>query len=371
MNTHRPVALVLAPSRQAISGVTTHLNLLLACGLGDDYALIHFQVGSEGRDESALGRWWRLVWSPLLLLLRIALSGADIVHINTSLNRRAWWRDLAYLAAAKLAGARVVYQVHGGDLPPRFAAANHLPAAALRAALTLPDAVVVLASSEYSAYRRFVPRQRVLTVPNGIDLAPFRPWFRPYDATPAPLKLLYVGRLSAEKGLPETLEGLAAARRRGVAATLVVAGDGPEEAALKSLAARLGIAEAVQFVGAVFNGDKHRLLESADLLVLPSHHEGLPYALLEGMAAGLPVITTRVGAIPDVVEHGVHGLFVPVRSPRAIARAIVRLAHNRALGAAMGFAAQRRIRRGYSTERLARDFRELYGSLCPRPAAGR
>jgi glycosyltransferase involved in cell wall biosynthesis len=361
----KPVALVLAPSRQAISGVTTHLNLLLGSRLAQEFALIHFQVGSEGRSESATRRLWRLLWSPLALALRIVLADAALVHINTSLNTRAWWRDLGYLLAAKLCGAHVVYQIHGGELPRRFAALEHMPAAVLRALLKLPDALVVLASCEFAAYREFVPKQRVVTVPNGIDVRSYRYRMRPVRKASAPLQLVYVGRLAPQKGLHETLEGLAMARAEGIAASLVVAGSGPEEDALKALAAKLDLGDAVRFAGPVYDGEKRALFESSDLLLLASHGEGLPYALLEGMAAGVPVIATPVGAIPDVVHHGVHGMLVPVGNPLAICNAIVRLAHNRALLSVMGIVSQRRVLKSYSVERLADDFAQLYRTLCP------
>lgn len=361
---HRPVAIVLAPSRLAISGVTTHLNLLLGSALAQDFALIHFQVGSEGRDETAVARLWRLLWSPLLLALRILLAKADVVHINTSLNRRAWWRDLAYLLAAKACGARVVYQVHGGDLPRRFAAVARVPAALLRLALGLPDAVVVLARSELTAYRDFIPHQNVSVFPNGIDVGGERPRMRLARLPSAPLQILYVGRLAPGKGLAETVEGLALARRQHVPALLTVAGSGSDEAALRQLADRLGVADAVRFVGPVFDGEKQRLFAVADVLALPSHAEGMPYMLLEGMAAGLPAIVTPVGGIPDVVEDGVHGVVVPVGDGAAIGRAIVRLAHDRRGLAAMSIASRRRIQRHHSIERLAGDLACLYRSLC-------
>lgn len=364
----RPVAIVTAPSRDAISGVTTHLNLMFGSTLARDFALLHFQVGSEGRKESRAGRLWRLLTGPLMLAARIVLADADIVHLNTSINPRAWWRDLTLLLAAKLCGARTIYQIHGGMLPQHFSKTVRVPAALLRAVLSLPDAVVVLASCELSAYRAFIPRQRVLALPNAVDSARYRPRRVVTRPTEAPLQLVFIGRLASDKGLLELLEGLAMARTRGIDARLDIAGSGPLEGELKALVAKLGLADAARFVGPVFDGSKIALLESSDVLALPSHFEGLPYALLEGMAAGLAVITTRVGAIPDVVEHGVHGLFVPIDSPRAICRAIVRLAGERALLSVMGIAGQQRIAQHYSLERMAGEFSQLYSSLCG-PAA--
>jgi glycosyltransferase involved in cell wall biosynthesis len=128
--------------------------------------------------------------------------------------------------------------------------------------------------------------------------------------------------------------------------------------------------EAVIFTGPVEGEHKALLLSQADMLLLPSYAEGLPYALLEAMAAGAVPIATPVGAIPDVVTDGVHGLLVPLRDVEAIAQAVARLAADRALLARMSAASRKRIVSGYSIERLAADFSTLYSKLCPARAPG-
>jgi len=360
----RPVALVLGPHLEAVSGVSTHLKLLLASPLAEDFRLVHFQVGSEGRGEGPVGRALRLALSPFRLAFVILARNAAIVHLNTSLNARAYWRDLSYLAVAKLCGARVVYQVHGGALPQLFFRGNRLLEALLRGTLRLADAVVVLARIELRSYRKFAPGLPVVALPNAIDWAPYAALKRQPPRVPAPLRLVYVGRLAREKGLLETLQGLKLAHAQGTAAQLAIAGSGPDEDRLRQLVQELQLSGDVAFIGPVFGAAKAQLLASADALVLASHAEGLPYALLEGMAAGDAVIVTRVGAVPDVVVDGVHGLFVPPHNPLAIARAIARLAADRGLLARMSEACRRRIAGSYSLERLASDFRRLYFELC-------
>jgi glycosyltransferase involved in cell wall biosynthesis len=348
--------------------VSTHVNLLLGSRLADDFELVHFRVGSEGREEGALARWLRLLASPFALALAILARHAAIVHLNTSLNPRAYWRDLAYLAVAKCCGARVLYQVHGGALPQDFFARSRLLTAFLRATLRAPDVIVVLAQCELAAYRRFVPAQNVAVLPNGIDC-------RPFDSTPTvrsfpeqPLRLLYIGRIAREKGLYEILQGMRLAKELGVDASLVVAGKGEEEARLQRYAGALGLGGRVSFTGPVFGADKVKLLGGCDLVVLPSYAEGLPYALLESMAAGVPVIATPVGAIPDVVTEGTHGLLVPPRDGKAIANALAALCADRERLSWMSRACRRRIRAAYSVDRVANELGLTYGELCNRGA---
>jgi len=360
----RPVALLLGPHRGAVSGISTHLNLLLASRLAGEFSLVHFQVGSEGRNESTLARVGRFLTSPVLLAATIFLRRAAIVHVNTALNARAYWRDLTYVIVARVCGARVLYQVHGGALPQDFFGSNRVLAAFLRGTLQLPDAIVVLARVELEAYRRFAPRQQLLLLPNSVDCAPYTKLARERSGPAAPLRLVYIGRLAREKGLYEALRGLMLARAQGANARLVVAGTGPEESRLRRLTSELGLASNVSFAGPVFGEDKLRLLGTADVLLFASYSEGLPYALLESMAAGVPVIATCVGAIPDVVVDGVHGLLISPRDPEAIARAIGKLAADCALLARMSLMCRKRIATGYSIDRLADQFCRLYSELC-------
>ena len=359
----RPVVVLLGPSREAISGVTTHLNGLLGSPLASRFELVHFQVGSEGRQEGAAGLLARLATSPLRLAAAILRHGADLVHINTSLNAKSYWRDLAYALVAKLCGARVLCQVHGGLLE-EFAAKSRPFTAVVRRMLHWPDAVVVLSLAQLEAFRASAPAQTVELVPNGIDCAPYLRHDRAAPDAGTALRLIYVGRLVPGKGLLETIEALRLARSRGVAARLVIAGNGPEEPRLRQYVREAALAREVAFVGAAYGEHKAELLSQADVLMLASYTEGLPYSLLEAMAAGVVPIVTPVGAIPDVVADGEHGILVAPRDAEAIAQAIGRLAQDRAALARMSAACGKRIAAAYSIERVARDFSQLYWGLC-------
>jgi len=358
--------LLLGPGREAISGVTTHLNGLFGSRLATRFDLLHFQVGSEGRRESPAGRLARVVLSPLELCAAIARHGAGLVHINTSLNAKAYWRDFAYLAVAKLCGARVLYQVHGGVLDD-FTAGSPLFKSIARRMLAWPDLVVVLSRTQLEAFRRAAPAQAVELVPNGIDCTPYLRYNRaaaPTECADAPLRLIYVGRLAAGKGLLETIEALRLARSRGVNARLVIAGNGPEEARLRQYTREAGLTREVSFVGAAYGEHKAELLAQADALALASYSEGLPYSLLEAMAAGVVPIVTPVGAIPDVVTEGEHGLLVAPRDAESIAQAIAALAADRVRLTRMSAACRKQIATAYSIERVARDFSQLYWGVC-------
>lgn len=358
---HKPKALILSPALHAVSGVSTHANMLLASALAKDFDLLHFQVGSEGRSETQLQKLRRFFGSPVALGIALLRHRPQVVHLNTSLVAKAYWRDWGYLIVAKLLGATVINQIHGGALPQNFFSNKHLLTWLLRRFILWSDVVSVLSREELQAYQQFLPQARVVHIPNAIDPAGLLGEIQTPDRT-RPLKLVYVGRLAREKGLFEALSALATLRAQGRSLTFALAGGGKDEAALRASATQLGLADVVHFLGPVFGAQKHALWREADAFIFPTYAEGLPYALLEAMAAGTPPITCAVGAIPDVMRDGVHGLLVPLRDAPALATAIAKLDDDRALLQRMALAARSRMLEHYTIARLAADFRQLYHS---------
>jgi glycosyltransferase involved in cell wall biosynthesis len=133
--------------------------------------------------------------------------------------------------------------------------------------------------------------------------------------------LASLGRLSPEKGHGDLIEALGIVAERGFRVTAVLAGDGPERPRLLEKARALGLGASVHLPGHVSQPD--RLLEEVDLMLLPSHTEGLPNAALEALAMEVPVLATGVGGTPEVVRDGVTGRLVAPRSPSLLAAAII------------------------------------------------
>lgn len=355
--------MLLGPSLQAVSGVSTHLGLLFGSSLSAGFELMHFQVGSEGRAESRLQKLWRFTASPWHFAKSILRQKPDIVHLNTSLEPKSYWRDLVYLMFAKIAGRRVVYQVHGGALPQDFFPRSRLLTGLLRRVLRLPDVVVLLAEVELQAYRQFVPEAKLAVIANAIETADLMdaPIASPADA---PLHLAYLGRLAENKGIFDIIEALRLLRQRGATVQLSIAGGGPDEARLRQAVDAARVQDMVTWRGALFGAEKNALWKAADVFVFPTYHrEGLPYALLEAMAAGTVPVTCPVGAIPDVMNDGIHGIFVNPKTPEELASALERLERDRTLLHDMAEAARQRVQEHYTVARLADDFDQLYRSL--------
>jgi glycosyltransferase involved in cell wall biosynthesis len=179
-----------------------------------------------------------------------------------------------------------------------------------------------------------------------------------------PLRITYVGRLVESKGVFETVEAVRLLRDRSIVVSLEIAGTGPAEEALKRRVAGAGLNDRVRFVGAVFGKNKDMVWERSDIFSFPTYHrEGLPYALLESMAAGCVPVASPVGAIPDVMQNEVQGLFVPSEDAASLADSIERLSNDRELLHRMAQCSRQRICDTYTVSRLAADFVALYEKL--------
>jgi glycosyltransferase involved in cell wall biosynthesis len=209
-----------------------------------------------------------------------------------------------------------------------------------------------------------VPSARLRIIPNGVDVRRFRPGDRARERArlglPAGPLFGTAGRLFPEKRQQDLLHALAAVRGRLPGAHLVFVGDGPERTRLESLAAALGQSAAVTFAG--WQTDTAPWLAALDVFLLCSETEALPLAVLEAMASGVPVITTPVGDLPQVVRGGRDGMHVPVGDIEALAAAMGRLGEDRGLRDVMGSSARDFVVARYDERLMVERYQELYAA---------
>jgi glycosyltransferase involved in cell wall biosynthesis len=352
--------MLLGPSLSAVSGVSTHLNQLLHSRLSDEFKLLHFQVGSQGRNETSLQKVIRLGISPILFAWRLLRQNPKVIHVNTSMDSKGYWRDLVYLIIARALRKKVVYQVHGGALPQQFFRNCRPLSYVLKRTLRAANTVVVLGQESMAAYQAFTPGLNLKVIPNAISPGDDPLWKRISSCTDKPLHLVYIGRLDKSKGVFEIIDALALLHRNQKRMHLVIAGTGPAESEMHLKVQENGLQNYVRFMGVVHGSQKERVWNESDLFLFPTYYEALPYALLESMAARTPPLVCPVGEIPDVVVDGVHGVFVPCRDADALATAICRLDSDRDLINRMGELGRLRILECYTIERLSEDFCRVY-----------
>lgn len=192
----------------------------------------------------------------------------------------------------------------------------------------------------------------------GVDIEQFD--YRPPSG--AASKLAYVGRLSAEKGLPILFESLAVMKQRGAEAQLTVMGDGPDRSYLEEMTEKMGLSEQVQFAGFVDQATIAANLRASDIFVLPSFAEGIPVALMEAMAIGLPVIATYVGGVTELVVDGETGQVVNASDPIDLARAIEKYVREPEFCATVATNARKRVESEFNIEDQVDKLAELFSA---------
>src|SRR5208282_4433598 len=283
------------------------------------------------------------VYAPKEFLPPLRKFGPQLIHAHFATDPTKVARTLA--AAI---GVPFTFTAHGYDIyegPPADFAERAASAAAV---VTVSET-----NARYIAQSFGVPREHLCVIPCGVDMTCFTPVDRETgsSALPAPQEpgtILCVARHDPMKNLGLLLEACATLRARGVKFRCVMIGDGPAHEELIGIRARLRLEPLVEMVGATKQATVIEWLRRASVAVLSSHREGMPLSLMEAGACELPVVATRVGGIPELVEDGVTGLLTPPSDAAALADALQRLLADPALRTTMGQAARRRIAANFS-----------------------
>jgi glycosyltransferase involved in cell wall biosynthesis len=277
--------------------------------------------------------------------------------------------------AARLLGLPVIVHVHADhrfepkSYPPLVRACDHALADHTDHVLAISAAVARFATEQQG----FAP-ELVEVMHNPVDLGRFRPATADSRrVTREALGLesdtpvaICVARFDPVKGVDVLIEAWAKVVSMHPRGTLLLAGDGPLHESLDEQARRLGVADAIRFLG--YRSDVESLLHAADICVVPSRSEGLSLAAIEAMATGLPVVASQVGGIPEVVEDGRTGILVEAENPAALAGAITRVLGDTTLRTRLA-ASARGAAQAYDIEAYCTRLVSLYQRLASHPTS--
>ena len=323
--------------------------------------------GVTHRVADTRGPRFRLPGSALHLAAAMATLLADrivaperIHHIHVA-GRGSTVRKVILTAVARAVGARHVLHLHDYDYASDLAHRPPWQVALVRRMFQGADRVAVLGQRDRDTvvHDLGVEPARVVILRNSVpDPGPRQPR---EAAVPT---ILFLGTLGPRKGVPELLSALALPVMRDLRWRAVLAGDGPVETYARE-ARSLGLADPVSMPGWLDSDATRALLSEATILVLPSHGEGMAMAVLEGLAHGLAVVTTRVGAHQEAIEDGVSGVFVPVGDAPALAATLARLVADPATCDRLGSAARERYLTHFSMDGYMVALSALYADLLP------
>lgn len=355
-----PSIVMIGTAPGGASGVATVVETYTAHGLFQRWDAIYLPTHRGGRYARkvlvALGAWMEF-------MARLAHGRVALLHVHLASNA-SFWRKALFILPAQLFRVGYVLQVHGGGFAEFHASRLPPTRRLIRHVLRHAERVIAVSPEWRDALAAIEPESRIEIVPNPVEVPA---WQAGLEARPP--NVVFLGVLCERKGVYDLLQAWPAVVKTVPDAHLVLCGPG-ELDAVRALSRELGIESSVRVAGWVAGDAKESLVRSAWAVVLPSHVEALPMAILEALAAGVPVVQPRHAAFPEVVEATGGGIIAEA-NVKALADAIESLLLDPPRARALGETGQRAALQRFNVQRMAEGVLNVYREALrsgPRPS---
>lgn len=366
--------LLVGPRLKIYGGVSRFIEDLLNSGM--DYEFVHFntsrppkmrssptvgynEVFSAGLVRSIIGILITS-WHVLKFLYIISRESPDVVHI-ASVTYWVFWESAAYLLISKTMGVKVIFHMLG-PFDIFYQKSGAKIKLLIRAILQKADRVICLSNLDKGLFSIFLLPENISVLRSNVRLN-YDHVFYPDRKGRKRVEILFIGGVDPfRKGIYDILKALPTVVGKIKEIRFTLTGGENTQKALND-ALEPNFTPWVSFQGWISDAEKLELYQTSDLLLLPSYEEGLPYVLIEAMAYGLPIITTPVGGIPEVIKDGINGFLINPGDYESLANRIIYLSQNEQLRLSMGDINREEFRQYYSQEFIFRDLEATYSNL--------
>lgn len=363
VDTQRTTVLVVGPPPSMMGGMARVVEQVVAIRGDERFRIVPFETTSSrylgGGLLSNITRHFRHV---RLLRRTIRKHRAAAIHIHTC-SGFSFFRSAVDMFAARREGCRTILHIHGAKFDEFYDRAGVLTRRIIRSLLSRADRVLALSQSWKVKLSAMSPGARISVIENAADIPSDVSSHRDGECC----QFALLAKMDVWKGIDDLLAACAILRGDGLAFRVVMAGpagSAGDDASLNTKIVQLDLVGTVSYVGPLRGDAKGDLLRASHVYVQPSHHEGMPLSILEAMAQALPIVATRVGAVPEVLKDGREGILVSPRKPGMLADAMRRLIVDRTLRRRMAKAAHTLAVERFSLDRFRREILTLYGDLC-------
>lgn len=362
--------LSVGPTPPPVNGMSVATSYFLQSRAMEEYDVVHIDT-ADRRGLRNIGRFdaANIVGafeSGARFLVALIRHRPHVVYVPIAQNTLGFLRDCLFLVPSLVGRIPIVIHIHGGHFGRFFSGSPGWMRWLVRGVVGRARAVVVLGETLRPMLEGVTRPDRVYVVPNGIDDFAGDSSYSTIHGDGR--TVLYLSTLMADKGVLDLLRAAGSACRELPYLRFQFAGEWfspDEEAEAAQLIGEQGLLGRVEFLGVVSPPEKWRLLQEAECFVLPSNYrfEGQPYSIIEAMCAGLPVISTAVGAIEETVVAGVTGLIVVPGDVKGLSDAIVAVMNSEVDRASMGAAGRQRYLEHFTFERWSDDMVEIFRAV--------
>jgi glycosyltransferase involved in cell wall biosynthesis len=297
-----------------------------------------------------------------------AVKNPDIVHIRMA-SFFYFYRRSIDIIFCKLLGKKVIFHLAGAEFKTFFKNSSVFAKCYIKWILQLSDGVIALSQGWKDFLAGLVQHNKIQVISNGVPIADFQLFKNKkseFQFDDEHLLILFAGSIGERKGVFDILQAIPAVLKERSNSTFVFCGPGDSNEELELFRNTIKdkkIDQYVKYIGVISGQEKVDWFISSDVFILPSYAENLPLAMLEAMAAGLPVIVSDVGAIPEVVVNGENGYILKPGDIKGIAQAILRLAEDKSIRVEMGRRNLALVKSKYDISIVADSIDNLYLKL--------
>ncbi|MGQ9679865.1 MAG: N-acetyl-alpha-D-glucosaminyl L-malate synthase BshA [Candidatus Bathyarchaeia archaeon] len=274
----------------------------------------------------------------------------DLIHVHYAMPHA-----ISALLSKIVTGTPYIVTLHGSDVN----IVGNNPAYRLINAYSIENADSVTSVSKYlvqDAREKLCIKNEITVIPNFVDARTYSP---PKEAERSDrFSIIHISNFRPVKRAQDIIEAISLVVKVDDDVRLILVGDGPERGRAEEMVREKDLNKHIHFTG--FRNDIPLLLKQSDAFVLISDSESVPLTLLEAMSTGLPVISTRIGGVPEIVVNNENGILVPPRNPKKIAESILRLKNDEKFRKRLGLEARKTILERYTCEKIVRKYEEIY-----------
>jgi glycosyltransferase involved in cell wall biosynthesis len=354
-----------------MGGVGFYYQTLLNSTLPEQVNLTFVQTSSQNRELSSTGKatitnliaaiedCWRFTKA-------VIVGHPQLAHISTAIGL-SFVKHSYCVVIARLFGSRVLLHPHC-SLAVLYYERSKLWKWYFRQVIMVTNGVVVL-SNEWLKLGSIIRDRKVYYLPNAIDLKLYRNVEKKHIAADSVTKhcnVLYLGYIGKLKGSFDLLDAAFTIRSKGMDMTIDLVGGAlvPEELdQLREKIAALRLEDFVRLHPLAYGREKLNFFQEANIFVYPSYNEGMPMAVLEAMACGLPIVASRVGGLPDLVQDGINGILVEPGKPEQLSSALCKLANDHQLCETMGKVGYRFVCEYYDINKHVNELISIYNMV--------
>lgn len=322
------VAMVGPHPTKTLGGIATTISNLLHSPLTHEFDIRH--ISSQADEYGKLRKIAMALTALIEFAATLVWRRPDIAYIHLGASVSVY-RKAPFIALARLLRCKVVTHFHAGDFDIFYKSRSRPGQALIRRSIGLSHHLIAVSETWRKRLRQVWPRVPVSVVRHGINLGQFKRTHMPNGSA---LRLLFVGAMGRLKGERDLISALQAMPRLDSSLHLIMLGNGDN--AVRPFLQKSNLERMVEYIGPTPMDMRADFYKRADLFVLPTYAECLPISMLEAMAAGLPIVSTTVGGIPDLIEDGVEGYLIAPGDVEALADRIARLVNNPAERLRMG-----------------------------------